>query len=302
MLYDRPYMRESRAPRSEPSAVWWLLGATVGVYALQMTLIALFPSQSAGRGVTWMSEWFALSGAHLAEGKFWTLATYGFLHSPALLLHIVGNMLGLFFIGRAIEPILGFKRFCHLYFGGILLAGLFFVAPSMLIESPGPRHVVGASGAVFAVLAFFCRLRPEASITLLLFFIIPVTLKPKWVLAGALAISGFGFLFYELGGAGSSVAHSAHLGGLAAGVLYHHFVYLGNRARPRPKRRVQVEAPSWAKRKKPPVSGYRVNISEREDLQKEVDRILDKINTRGFGSLSEHEKELLDRARNTLSR
>ena len=67
-----------------------------------------------------------------------------------------------------------------------------------------------------AILTLFCLLYPERPITLLIFFIIPVTVKPKWVFWGSLVISIGGILLYELPGH-SHVAHSAHLGGMFAG-------------------------------------------------------------------------------------
>jgi len=47
---------------------------------------------------------------------------------------------------------------------------------------------------------------------------------------------------------------------------------------------------------------FKVNIGTRENLRAEVDRILDKINSKGFGALTAEEKRLLDEARDLLSR
>ena len=49
-------------------------------------------------------------------------------------------------------------------------------------------------------------------------------------------------------------------------------------------------------------AAYHVNLSNREDLRAEVDRILDKINSQGFGALTADEKRLLDEAKDLLSR
>jgi hypothetical protein len=49
-------------------------------------------------------------------------------------------------------------------------------------------------------------------------------------------------------------------------------------------------------------AGYKVNISAPADLRLEVDRILDKINSEGFGALTDDEKRLLDEAKDLLSR
>jgi len=304
MLYDRPYMRQSpsEAAPQKASMVTILLVITVAAFVLQQVMNVFFPGFG-GRENRFMADWFALSGANFQELKVWTILSYGFLHSTAGFFHILGNMLGLFFIGRMLEPMMGRERFLGLYLGGTLLGGVVYLA--LHFNSAG--LVVGASASVMAILAFFCLLNPERPITLLLFFIIPITVKPKWVFWGSLAISLGGLLFYELPG-NSFVAHSAHLGGLLAGILYYR--YFHNRsgvAFSSASAHTTIEQPAWFKRRKKtePKISYQVNRSlrsSREELQTEVDRILDKINATGFGSLTDGEKQTLDRAKDILSR
>jgi len=301
MLYDRPYMRQSpegSAP-AKASMVTTLIVITVAVFVLQQVLNVFFPGIG-GRENGFMSNWFALSGHNFKELKVWTILSYGLLHSTAGFIHILGNMLGLYFIGRIVEPIIGRERFLWLYIAGTLLGGVTY----LLLHINGYGPVVGASASVMAILALFCLLYPERPITLLLFFILPITVKPKWVFWGSLAISIGGILFYELPG-NSNVAHSAHLGGMLAGILYYRYVH--NRSTSwfaSKSSRASVELPEWFKRKQKTEKqiSYKVNRSNRDDLQKEVDRILDKINSSGFGSLSESEKHTLDRAKDILSR
>jgi hypothetical protein len=164
--------------------------------------------------------------------------------------------------------------------------------------------MVGASASLMAILAFFCLLYPERPITLLLFFIIPVTMKPKSIFWGMLAISTGGILFYELPNK-SYVAHSAHLGGMFAGILYYR--YFHNRSISffgSGSTQTTIEQPAWFKRrdKKEQHISYKVNRGKRDELQTEVDRILDKINISGFGSLSASEKQTLERAKDILNR
>jgi hypothetical protein len=129
-------------------------------------------------------------------------------------------------------------------------------------------------------------------------------MKPKWIFWGMLAISTGGILFYELPNK-SYVAHSAHLGGMFAGILYYRYFhnrsisFFGSESG-----QTTVEQPAWFKRreKKGQHISYKVNRVKRDDLQIEVDRILDKINISGFGSLSASEKQTLDRAKDILNR
>ncbi|MFT5837010.1 MAG: membrane associated rhomboid family serine protease [Candidatus Azotimanducaceae bacterium] len=312
MLYDRPYMRQSpeEAAPQKASMVTKLLVITIAIFVLQQVMNVFFPGIG-GRENRFMSEWFALSGQQFQELKVWTILSYGFLHSTAGFMHIAGNMLGLYFMGRIVEPLIGGQRFLALYLAGSLIGGLVYLMfhfndPALGIINGEPvfQALVGASASVMGIMAFFCLLYPERPITLLLFFILPITVKPRWVFWGSLAISIGGIVLYELPGK-SYVAHSAHLGGMLAGILYYRYIH--NRtgsffASSSP--RTTVEPPAWFKRRKKtaPQSSYQVNRSQRDELQSEVDRILDKINTKGFGSLSDGEKQTLDRAKDLLSR
>jgi membrane associated rhomboid family serine protease len=276
-----------------------LIVITVAVFVLQQVLNVFFPGVG-GRENSLMSNWFALSGQNFQELKVWTILSYGFLHSTVGFFHILGNMLGLYFIGRIVEPVIGSKRFLGLYLGGTLIGGLVYL--SLHFNSYGP--VVGASAAVMAILTLFCQLYPERPVTLLIFFIIPVTMKPKWIFWASIVISAGGILLYELPG-NSHVAHSAHLGGIVAGILYFRFVHnQSSQFFATSSPRASVELPDWFKRKQKTEKhiSYKVNRSSRDELQAEVDRILDKINQSGFGSLTVAEKQTLDRAKDLLSR
>jgi len=92
---------------------------------------------------------------------------------------------------------------------------------------------------------------------------------------------------------------------MAAGWLYFRFVHSAPPWRETLGQRASIELPRWMKRAPPgaaPRPAYRVNIGSREDLRAEVDRILDKINSQGFGALTPDEKRLLDEAKDSLSR
>ena len=312
MLYDRPYMRQSSnegAPQ-KASMVTTLLVITISVFVLQQVMNVFFPGAGA-RENRFLTEWFALSGQNFKELKVWTIVSYGLLHSTASFFHVLGNMLGLFFIGRMVEPLIGRERFLGLYLAGSIIGGAIY----LLLHFNDPplgqlngelvfQSMVGASASVMAILAFFCLLYPERPITLLLFFIIPVTMKPKWIFWGTLAISAGGILFYELPNK-SFVAHSAHLGGLFAGILYYRYFHNSSSSFFQSSRtQTTIEQPAWFKRRKKtePHISYKVNRSNRDELQAEVDRILDKINATGFGSLTDGEKQTLDRAKDILSR
>ena len=106
MLSDRSYM-QSDYPRNTTTAVTWLISAMLAVFVLQFVFLRWFNLGSS------LENGLALTVSGIKSGKVWTLLTYSLLHSTANLLHIVGNLLGLYFVGRVLEPMLGFRRFLH---------------------------------------------------------------------------------------------------------------------------------------------------------------------------------------------
>ena len=292
-------MRDDYGNRST-SVLTWLMCAMVAGFILQNVFWRWFGSRA---GVSFDGA-LELSIDGLRSGRVWVLVTYGFLHSTVNFLHIVGNLLGLYFLGRELLPLLGNKRFLHLFLGAILLGGLTWTAVNWNYGGA----VIGASAGVAALLIVFACLNPNQPITLLLFFILPVTIKPKYLAYGLLTMDAVGFLFWEVSGSPSPMgyAHSAHLGGMAAGWIF--FRYVHQREWDSPDRSSSIELPRWLRRTKHTAApAYKVNVPppaprSHEELRAEVDRILDKINHSGFGSLTAEEKRTLDEARDTLGK
>lgn len=267
------------------------LGRAVAVRLLLIvTLVAFAVQYVADRSFGGLfTGLFGLSRAELLHGAVWQLVTYLFLHGGFW--HILMNMFGLVMFGREMEELLGTRRFCLLYLGCGILAGLGWV----LISGVGAAPCIGASGAVFGVIGAFAAVFPQRQLTLLLFFIVPVTMTAR-AMAVTFGLVTLMLLFTTDG----NVAHAAHLAGGIAGYLYGRqwarrggwigvdrggglgeslFGWATNlRAR-------------WRRRK------FRV-VSSSQDAPppEEVDRILDKINAQGIGSLTSHERDTLERA------
>jgi membrane associated rhomboid family serine protease len=328
MLYDRPYMRQPGF-RGDFSFLKAALVTLVAAFIIQslveMSVGNEFVTVETGEGTyartpitpEFLRGNFTMSLEALQQGKIWTLLTYGFLHDGPW--HLIFNMLFIFFMGRALEPTLGPRKLGTLYLLATVAGSSFWLltqgAKSMrgfAVDVPGlsyAPYLLGASAAAMGLLAYFCSQRPNDNITLLLFFIIPCNLKPKWVLWGSLGISAYGVLYSEIFSdrtfVADSVSHSAHLGGLLFGLFYYRLnetrTFLGTKM---PS--IRVKKPAWMKvstgKKTVDPPKYSVNFSNRESIQAEVDRILDKINDLGFGALTEDEKKTLDRAKNILNK
>jgi membrane associated rhomboid family serine protease len=296
MLQDRPYMRDGYE-RPRTSVLTWLLSTMVGVYLVQTILARFFPATA-----YWFESALGLSAYGLKSGFVWTLVTYGFLHDTGNLLQIIGYLLVIYFIGREVLPILGTRRFAGFYACSLAAGGLVSTA----VHWRHPEMLFGASAAVWALVILYACFYPNREVTLLLFFVLPVTFKPKHLAYLLIGLDLFGFVFYELLGSVSPLgvaAHSAHLGGMAAAWIY--FRYLHETSWGSGDGRAEIELPRWLKKnaaKAAPAPHYSVNIAGRGHIRAEVDRILDKINSDGFGSLSAEEKKVLDDARDLIGK
>ncbi|HPE89422.1 MAG TPA: rhomboid family intramembrane serine protease [Spirochaetia bacterium] len=150
-----------------------------------------------------------IPAAVLQLGWVWQPFTYMFVH--ANLRHLLFNMLGLFFFGSSVERSLGSREFLFFYLLTGALAGLFSLAAFSLGGAMGVS-LVGASGAVYAVLLAFAVINPRARI-----FIWGVVPVPAPILVAGYTVIE---LWSQLFGSGGGVAHLTHLAGFAFAALY----------------------------------------------------------------------------------
>ena len=284
------------------SSIDKLLIILIGCFVLQ-AIYVLFSGSNIDQGPH--LELFGFSASFFDKGFVWTIGTFPFIHSGPLLL--IMNLLGLHFIGRPVERELGARNFYWLCVLSVICGALLWITFHYL--DPRSFALSGSTCVVLSLLTFFCFSYPEKPITLLLFFILPVTLKPKYLLMGLLVLELFGFVFLELRDSPFGTTYSSHLGGMLAGAFVYRFIRSG---------RVfpsfvftSSKAKSNSFEKKPgffstkATSGkpsYSVDLSNQQSLQAEVDRILDKINEKGFGALSQNEKNTLDKAKGLLNK
>lgn len=174
----------------------WLIAINVCVFAFEY----LFPV---------LRAYLAMTPILVLSGWVWQPFTYMFAHWGVS--HLLGNMLGLFIFGIQVERELGSKEFLLYYLLTGFLAGVFsFVLYLFLGGANVP--LLGASGAVFAVLLAFATIHPQAQI--FVWGILPMR-APVMVLAYA-AFE----LVLELSGSRDSVAHLTHLAGFGIGWVY----------------------------------------------------------------------------------
>jgi membrane associated rhomboid family serine protease len=149
----------------------------------------------------------------LHDLRVWTLLTYMFVHADTL--HILFNMLTLWFFGAELERLWGPRAFAKFYLlvgigAGILTTLVSLVSYGPLAQLNG-ADIIGASGAVFGVLLAYAMYFPNR---LVLFLVFPIRAKIVVIIMGSIAfLSSFS-------ANGGGIASATHLGGLLVAYVY----------------------------------------------------------------------------------
>jgi membrane associated rhomboid family serine protease len=202
-LYDdNPFRLPHR-----PVVTWSLIGLNLLVFLIEVSSVegpnemiyryGLVPAALAGDGVV-----------PDALPALVTLVTYMFLHAGVG--HFVGNMVFLWVFGDNIEEALGRLRFLIFYLLSGVLAAIAFVLSDPHTTAP----LIGASGAISAVVIGYVMLRPCAKIVVLVMFI-PLRISAYWVVGAFVALQ----LVHLGSSSASSVAYWCHVGGMVAGAV-----------------------------------------------------------------------------------
>ncbi|WP_340648731.1 rhomboid family intramembrane serine protease [Pseudoxanthomonas winnipegensis] len=192
-------------PRLQP-ATQALLIANVAMFLLQMVM----PDALTARLLLW-----PIGAGQFYDGAGfmpWQLVTAGFMHAG--LTHLFFNMLALWMFGSALEMVWGQKRFYTYYLVSLVGANVLqvIVGTLLLVQGQPPVPVLGASGAVFALLLGYGMLFPNQR---MIVFPIPMEIKARTLVI----IYGAAELFFAYTGRQPGVAHFVHLGGMLFGWL-----------------------------------------------------------------------------------
>jgi membrane associated rhomboid family serine protease len=280
-IYNRDYFRNDNRPLGQgflASGFKWIIAANVAVYILQLVTADV------------VTDYLDLKPSAVLHGEVWRLVTYAFCHSRHDPLHILFNMLFLYWFGATLERMYGTREFVLFYFAGAFVSGVANFALSIVLRDNSPA--IGASGAVMAVLMLYAIHFPRDEMYFLLF-----RLQVRFVVL-IYVVYDLWPVLRAMGGDGrtDNVAHMAHLGGLAFGYAYHHFGMRLDRGWGSLK---NLRAPR-IRLKRPPESIriYEPHKEEdrNENLDVKVDAILAKIQAHGEASLTDQERETLKRA------
>jgi membrane associated rhomboid family serine protease len=247
-----------------------------GIRALVIATVAVWVVQIIPGAGSALSGWFDLL-PYQTFGHFqlWRLFTYLFLHDPNGPFHLVFNMLTLWMFGAELEELWGTRRFVVFYLAAGAASGLLSL---LTVFSPVMwfTPVIGASGAVLALLTVYALYFPRRQI--LLFFLFPVNVIAAVIIFGAISLVG---AMQSRG----SVSHLTHLGGIAAGFLYVKWFPVINNFLENAKARVETARRNAEQRKK---------NADSELYESVIDPILKKISEQGMDSLTPEERRLLE--------
>jgi membrane associated rhomboid family serine protease len=266
----QPFVR--RWPAGRPSATALAVALSIGAYGAQVIvdlLLSGHPSQDIFR------ESLALDDAGIRAGEWWKFLTFGLLHSLNPV-HLLANMLLLYFAGREVEPIIGPRHFLTIYGVGNLLGGL---AHWLVLRD---YELVGVSAGVAAVVIAYTAILPELEVTVNLFFVIPLRLRAKhlaYSLFGVSALCCYTQTGLEMGPAGM----------IAAGFFGWAYVKQLGFGNPLAFQRYIFEKRQRVARLE--------RMSAEQFLAVEIDPILEKISQHGLKSLTRTERKILDQGR-----
>jgi membrane associated rhomboid family serine protease len=183
-----------------------------------------------GKDLISIEDLFALHHFSSPYYHFWQFITYMFLHSSESFFHILFNMFALWMFGSTLENLWGPARFLIFYIVCGLGAGItqalaltYDISQYNTMYELGQISIdqlymlvnvptLGASGAVMGIFAAFAYTFPNSQMIILP---IPFPIKAKWALLGLAVLDVLGGISSESTG----IAHFAHLGGAAVGII-----------------------------------------------------------------------------------
>ena len=232
--------------------------------------------------MNWVLEWFSLEDNFSSLlTKPWTIITYGFLHADFL--HILLNLITLYFIGKLFITYFTQKQLLNFYLLGTFSGGLLYIISHNYFPLFDGKSsiLVGASAGISAIFIGITTYIPNYQLKIrFIGFVKLWNLAAIWIGLDILALSGT-----NAGG------HFAHLGGALFGFLYVNQVF-------DKKIKIWGKIASLFKSKKHLrtvyKSGKKSNLNKSTSLtQQQIDGILDKISKSGYDTLSKAEKDFL---------
>ncbi len=235
-----------------------------------------------------VSAWLAIpSNPSQLLMRPWSVFTYMFFHWEFL--HLLFNMLWLYWMGAIILEYLGAKKLFGLYIMGGLFGALAYVVAfntfPIFAQSVNVSFALGASASVLAITVAAATLLPDYPISLILIGNVAL----KWIAAISVLLDVINISGENAGG------HIAHLGGALFGFIYIKSLQKGTNL----TKWLEVLSDRFSGKRGKMTVAYKRKKSDEDFVlhkkakQEQMDEILDKISKSGYGSLSQSEKDFL---------
>jgi membrane associated rhomboid family serine protease len=186
-------------------AVRQIILASVAIYVVVLLLVAF--DEPVGRAVLSLG---ILDPARFRAGWIWQFVTYAFMYVDPM--DFAFSLVGIYFLGTAVEERIGFGRFYSLFFGSLALSGLagFLFSFSHAIAQGTAMGSGAAANAILMVFYLFNRGAP------IMLFPIPIRIPVKWIVIGVAAIETAYLLLSHF-----SLFYCVDLLGLGAGYVWY---------------------------------------------------------------------------------
>ena len=158
-------------------AVRVIILASVAIYVVILLLVSFAPAAG-----TALLHWGILDPGLVRQGRLWQLVTYAFMYVDPI--DFVLSLLGVYFLGWAVEERIGSAAFYGLFFGSVALSAIFGVVLS-LTRVLAQGQALGSGAAANAILMVFYLQNRGAPIML---FPIPIQIPVKWIVLFTAAI------------------------------------------------------------------------------------------------------------------
>lgn len=266
-----------------------LIAVNVGVWLLLRIAGVVFFLATGHSGEFAVCQWVELPAlpAHLAT-HWYGVVTYMFAQYGVL--HLLFNMLWLYWFGRMFLDISSDRQLLVLYVYGGLAGALFFLGVYNLLPAFEGSNVwlIGSSASVLAIVTATAILMPDYPVPLLLLG----TVKLKWIAIATIIIVLMSVAGSNMGG------EIAHVGGIAMGIVYGWLRRFKSRDITLPCVRAMercsalLDGSRRPQKRKKPRRGRRDSDPDADD-RRDLDMILDKIKRSGYGALTAAERKRL---------
>lgn len=281
-IYDRPYYQDEQRGGfsfSGRSMVTNLIIVNVVIYVIDAFFFSKRPSPFELAPLSDFARLLALDGQTLLKPwLWWKLVTYGFCHDANNFGHLLGNMLGLFFLGQSVEQHYGPRSFLRMYLTALVFCGVIWSGTQLALGDP--TRLIGASGAVTTVIILFALNFPRRTILFMMF--IPM---PAWVFG--VMIVAFNIVGTQKAPGVDNTAYDVHL----AGAVYAWIYFKTHWAIGLPW---GWKLPTFRMPSRRPSLKIHHPDAKSSALDEQADAVLDKLHREGLESLSARERKVLE--------